>query len=153
MHASEELRYDHEVLRGKLMLLEERAPSVRECPCTFSRLTDSLATCLRSHTEREERLLAMSALRQGEPQRVRLQHLHDEHENHRTRLAILHDLLSQPESASEEQIIAQASDLANDLREHMAREERQVFPLLDGDCGGEAWTAVGEETVEMLGLA
>ncbi len=82
-----------------------------------------------------------------------LQHLHDEHENQRTRLAILHELLTQSEPASEEQIVTQASHLVKDLREHLAAEERHFFPLIDGEDVGEAATAANGEAVEMLGLA
>ena len=153
MKPGDGLRYDHEVLRAKLSSLEMYLPSCHECRCTLSRLTDSLASCLRSHTEREERLLAALAFQHSEPPGGSLQHLYDEHENHRTRLAILHELLTHPESAAEEQIVTQASYLVKDLREHMAVEERQFFPVIDGEGLGEVATAVDEEAVEMLGLA
>ena len=153
MKASDELRYDHEVLRAKLLSLELSLPASQARACTLSRLTDSLASCLRSHVEREEHLLAARALRYGEPPAECLQHLHDEHENQRTRLAILHDLLTHPEPAAEDQIVTQASYLVKDLREHMVVEERRVFPVIDGEVVSEATTAVDEETVEMLGLA
>ena len=170
MKPGDVLRYDHEVLRAKLSSLEMYLPSCHDCGCTLSRLTDSLASCLRSHTEREERLLAALTFQYGEPLygpaaaracRVgraarpggSLQHLHDEHENHRTRLAILHELLTHPESAAEEQIVTQASYLVKDLRKHMAVEERRFFPLLDGEGVGEVATTVDAEAVEMLGLA
>ena len=153
MRFSDELRYDHEVLRAKLCTLEAYLPSCRVCACTLSRLTDSLATCLRSHTEREERLLATLTGRQRPPLGEPLQHLHDAHENQRTRLAILHELLTTPEPASEEQIATHASHLVKDLREHMAVEERQFFPIIDRAGGGEVATAVDETSVELLGLA
>jgi len=153
MKPSDELRYDHEVLRGKLFVLEEHLPSCHDCGCMLSRLTDSLAGCLRSHTEREERVFAALAWEQGRPAGEALQHVHDEHENQRTRLAILHELLTRAAPASEEQVASQASCLAKDLREHMAMEERQLFPIIDGEAVGNAIITNDGEAAEMLGLA
>ncbi len=131
MKATDPLRADHDVLRAKLWSLELYLPSSHECAGTLSRLTESLASCLRSHTEREERLLARFTLRRGEPPGESLQHLHDEHENQRTRLAILHDLLTRGEAVPEDQLATHASSLIQDLREHMAQEEAAVFRALD----------------------
>ena len=155
MSLAASLCYDHEVLRGKLATLESFLPSLVVAPFTLSRLTESLATCLRGHTEREERLLDTLMRQQDEPPLALIQQLHDEHENQRTRLAILHELLTHPEPASEEQILTQASYLVKDLREHMAMEERHIFPIIDidGEGVGEVTTAVDDEAVETLGLA
>ena len=153
MKTSDEFRYDHDVLRAKLCLLELYLPSYRDCACTVSRLTDSLASCLRSHTEREERILAVLAFECGAPSKEFLEHLHDAHENQRMRLAILHELLTAPEPASEEQIAMHASYLVKDLREHMAVEERQLFPIIDRAGGDEVAAPADETSVELLGLA
>ena len=131
MNASDELRYDHDVLRAKLCLLELYLPSYRDCACTVSRLIDSFASCLRSHTEREERLLTVLALACGEPSQVCLERVHDAHENQRTQLAILHGLLSQPEPGEEGQVVVQFAYLAHNVREHLATEEQDLFPLID----------------------
>ena len=155
MKPSDGLRYDHDVLRAKLALLETYLPCGHACGCTLSRLADSLASCLRSHTEREERLLSARAWRHGAPTGASLQRLHDEHENHRTRLAILHELLVQPGPAADAQVAAQASSLVRDLREHMAKEER-LFPLMDQEPGEEEarMTAAAEDqAVPWLDLA
>jgi hemerythrin-like domain-containing protein len=156
MKPSDELRYDHDVLRAKLSVLEEHLPSGHEGVFTLSRLTDSLASCLRSHTEREECLLATLAWQHGEPPGESLQHLHDEHENQRARLAILHELLTQPEPASDEQVATQALYLVRDLREHMAQEEERCFPFIDQERHGveeRVAAAVDDEATQFLGLA
>jgi iron-sulfur cluster repair protein YtfE (RIC family) len=138
MRPSDELRYDHEVLRGKLDLLEEELPSLPRLRVSVSKLTDSLASCLRSHAEREERLLAGVTSPRIDPfLNHPLQHVHDDHLNERIRLAVLHGLLAGEPSAPQGQVITQASDLIKELREHMAEEEACVFPLLDrGNAGG-----------------
>ena len=152
MKASDELRYDHEVLRAKLQSLELFCPSSHQCACVLSRLTDSLTSCLRSHAEREERLLAARMSRDGEPPPECLQQLHAEHEHQRSRFAMLRELF-QSERTSEDQLVTQASCVVRDLREHLAAEERQWFPLLDGGRAGKAATAADGEAVEILGHA
>ena len=156
MELSEVLRHDHDVLRATLAMLEEQLPAFRTAfrSVSVSRLLDSLATHLRLHTEREERLLAALAPRGEGPFAAPIHHLQDEHENQRTRLAILHELLTHPEPAVEGQIVAHASHLVQDLREHMAAEERQFFPLIHGEgVGGGTTAGVGDEAVELLGRA
>ncbi len=156
MEPTAELLYDHEVLRGKLALLEEHLPALPIAGFIMWRLTDSLAACLRSHTAREEHLLASLI-----PHRVSLpaefvQRLLDEHENQRTRLAILHALLTEGRPDSEAQIRMQAGELIQELREHMVKEEIQLFPLMDqGRYEREEYVvaAVDNEVAQLMGLA
>ena len=145
------LQYDHEVLRGKLAILEDFLPALIAVPCTISRLTDSLATCWHAHTEREERLLDALMRQQDTPPLSLIQQLHDEHENQRTRLAILHALLTDCTGASEEQVMAQAGELIRDLREHMAEEEAALFPLLEEyiEPSEKAWEPMSDTGVEV----
>ena len=131
MNPAADLWYDHEVLRGKLAILEDFLPALVGAPCTISRLTDSLATCWHAYIEREARLFDIAMRQQDEPPQALIQRLHDDHENQRTRLAILHALLTDCKAVSEEQVLAQAAELIRDLREHMVEEEAALFPLLE----------------------
>jgi iron-sulfur cluster repair protein YtfE (RIC family) len=106
---------------------------------------------LRAHTEREERLLALRA-EPCTPMRDVLDHLRADHENQRTHLAILHELITQRGVRAESQILAQAHCLAQDLREHMAEEETRVFPLLE-QAEERAAPAAASEAEELAGLA
>ena len=156
MNPAAELLYGHDVLRGKLVSLESFLSCLDVAPFTVSRLTESLATCLRAHIEREEHLLDMVMRQQDEPPFTLIQQLCDEHENHRTRLAILHELLAEGTPRSEEQIMTQAGDLIKDLREHMAKEEEQLFPFMDQERREReecAAAAVDDEAAQLLGLA
>ena len=131
MKPSDELRYEHEVLRAKLALLEEWVPYFCVTPLTLRRLVISLADHLRAHAEHEERCLGVLRGGASVPTQTLLDHLHDDHVNHRTRLAILHDLVSRDGAQAQEQLLIQAGAFIRALREHMAMEEAQLFPLLD----------------------
>jgi len=61
MEPCDELRYDHEVLRGKLYLLEEHLSCLSIARLTLLSITDSLSAWLLSHAEREERAFARRA--------------------------------------------------------------------------------------------
>jgi iron-sulfur cluster repair protein YtfE (RIC family) len=96
----------------------------------------------------------MRDLQYREPPDESLQQLHDAHENHRTRLAILRDLLTRPGPGSDEQVAVQASYLVRDLREHMAAEEQRLFPLIDEEGVVQTADSGADEAVfEMAGLA
>ena len=118
MKPSDGRRVDHAMLGATLSRRKAYPPSGRERGWTCSLLTDSLEDCLRSHTERAERRLAALAFQRGKPAGESLQRLHDEHADQRTRLAILHELLTHPEQASEEQVATQAAFLVKDWREY-----------------------------------
>lgn len=156
MQPTDELRYDHEVLRAKLALLEDDLPLLPALRVTVSRLTDSLATCLRAHTEREEQLLDRLGLQDSRrplPADT-LQHLHDAHENQRTHLAILHDLLTQPAPASDARIAAEAASFVEELRQHLTEEERTCFPAVEQEApGARDLVTLAAEDEQYLGLA
>ena len=59
MRATEELRNDHGVLRGKLTLLEEVLPLAQAPHGSLRSLASSLARCLSCHAEKEELLLGL----------------------------------------------------------------------------------------------
>lgn len=153
MKPSDELRYEHEVLRAQLALLEEWVPYFCVTPLSLRRLVLSLADHLRVHTEHEERRVA--ALRDGAQSLPRdlLDRLQTDHVNQRTRLAVLHDLVSRDSAQAQEPLLTQAGGFIRDMREHLAAEEAQVFPLIDrlGGCGTPP-SAAEAELVE-LGLA
>jgi hypothetical protein len=75
--------------------------------------------------------------------------LRDEHDNQRTRLAILHSLLTQPGPAPEEHIAVQVRHLLQDLRLHMAAEEIWLFPCLDHEVD---LIVVREEAAPLAGV-
>lgn len=156
MRPSDELRADHDVVRATLDLLDQQLHLLLRSGASTSLLADSLATRLRLHTANEERLLANSALPASRRSADALEHLLGEHENQRIRLAILHELLTQPELPAGQQVAAQASDLIKNLREHMASEEALLFSVMDqeeGQRGQCPSAAVAEKAVEMLGFA
>ena len=151
MKRTDELWYDHEVLRSKLALLEEYLPVRSYGLYTVTRLTDALAESLRSHVEREERMFAHLAPHGETELAGPIQHAHDDHDNERIRLAVLHGLLTRPEPVSDEQVTIQASYLIQDVRDHMAREEAELFPVIEMRETFEVQES--NDTVEMLGLA
>ena len=157
MDPAEDLRYEHEVLRGKLAMVEEFLPSFCDAPFLVAQLTDALAACWHAHTEREERLLDALMRHRYEPPPVSLQRLHDEHENQRMRLAVLHTLITAGGAASGDQVATQAGYLIKELREHMAREEEEMFPVIGRPVAaaprGEADMAEEEGELCLTGLA
>ena len=118
------LLYDHEVLRGKLALLEELLPSLRTTPYTIARLTGSLVACLRRHSEEEE--ACAEACSPESAQRLR-----DEHRELQARADLLLTLVSPTAELDEEQAILQAGYLVRDLRRHLAKEEALASRALD----------------------
>lgn len=144
MQPSDELRYDHDVLRGKLYQLEEHLPCLSIARLTLSSVTDSLSAWLLAHAAREERLLASRALHEH-PLTEMLARLQADHDHQLARLALLHRLLARSGPVAYEQVIIEASMLMQDLREHMTQEERECFPLID--------QADDEEPAQFFGVA
>jgi hemerythrin-like domain-containing protein len=144
------------VLRGKLEVLEDYLPSMQEVPVTLKLLTDCLACCLRCHNAQEEARFDGLHARGGSREEEVLQHLHDDHQNLRMRLAVVHDLVSHPDGPPYPETLAQAQRFIRDLRSHLDRVEG-LFPLLDkgaeGVEGGAPPLSEQDEEVECLGLA
>lgn len=131
MKPSDELRRDHQLMRAELSILERHLQALRGARSSVSRLSDSLASCLRFHTARQERLLARLASRGNQLSADTVQHLHDEHENQRTRLAVLHEFLARQGSPAEDQLVDRATEIIQDLKAHIAHEEEHLLPVID----------------------
>jgi len=152
MKPTDELRHDHQLLRAELALLEQQLQALRGARSTVSRLSDSLASCLRFHTERQDRLLARLASRGEELPSEAVQHLHDEHENQRTRLAVLHEFLARQDSPVEDQIVARASEMIEDLKAHITGEEERLFPVIERQESGKGALHHEHEQAGFLGV-
>ena len=131
MRPTEVLRNDHEVLRSKLTLLEGLLPLEHAAQFPIQEVTYSITRRLRCHMEKEECLYAL--LQDGGfPQPVVLTAaLLDEHQDQRLTTTLLLDLLLKDSEFPANQIALCAVHLIDGLREHMAREETEVFPWVD----------------------
>jgi hypothetical protein len=145
-----ELQYDHDVLRAKLAILEDYLPQLEERQGSTLRLADSIACCLRAHSEREEAFLD----RPSGPPPSSAQQLHDEHLNHRMRLAVFHALLAERMPQAKEQVVEQARHLITDLQDHFAKEEALYATRSQhGRDGGGAGMEPVEAPEYVMGLA
>lgn len=129
MRTSDELRYDHEVLRGKLYQLEEHLPCLSIARLTLTSIVDSLSAWLLAHAEREERMFARRA--HERPVVEVLQRLQEHHDRQLVRLAILHELLRRSAPHAYESVLTAAIGLIQEFRDQMTREEDECFPLID----------------------
>ena len=132
MRPTAELRNDHLVLRAKLELLEGLLPLATTTQFPIRELVYSISRRLRCHTEKEELLLA--ALRDMcHPGRTAgaVNRLPDEHRDQRQTLDILEGLLAKGPACPTDPVMAYGSHLIDGLREHMAAEEEQLFPMVD----------------------
>ncbi len=125
------LRNDHDVLRSKLALLEGLLPLGHAARFPMREFTYSISRLLRRHMEQETRVL--SRLRAMESPRLLAptSALLDEHQDQRLTATLLLDLLLRGSDAPMDHIVLCASHLIEGSREHMAREETEVFPLID----------------------
>ncbi len=137
MRATEELRNDHGVLRGELVLLEELLPLAQAPHGPLRSLASSLARCLSCHTEKEELLLGLLDERLPQATRAAIRPLLDQHEGQTRALTVIRDLLATEEGPSIEQATHHLSRLIAELHEHMAEEEETLFPALDQLMGPE----------------
>ena len=129
MKSSDELRYDHEVLRGKLYLLEEHLPCLSIARPTLTSIVDSLSAWLLAHAQREERVFAARATER--PIADMLPKLEASHDRQLSRLAILHELFMRSGPIAYDYILTAATALIQDFREQMIREEQECFPVID----------------------
>ena len=137
MTASAELWYEHDLLRGKLALLEEWLPCLPDALHTVRRMAWSLASCLANHLEREEALLFDLWTESRELSAASIQALLRDHRQYGARLTLLLELLSTTDG-SPELAPVHAQPLIKELREHMAKEEQRLFPALDEPLGAHA---------------
>lgn len=130
------LLYDHEVLRGKLALLEELLPSLRTTPYTIARLTESVVACLSRHSEEEG---ALAEARSPEC----AQRLREAHRELQARAEILLELVSPTAESDDERAILHAGYLVHDLRRHLAEEEALASRMLEHPPGAPPPVAGG----------
>lgn len=129
MHPSDELRDDHDVLRGKLYQLEEHLPCLSIARLTLVSIVDSLSAWLLAHAQREERVFAVRATeRQIADLLAKLEAAHD---RQLVRLAILHELFAHRGPIAYDRILTAATALIQDFREQMVQEEQECFPVID----------------------
>lgn len=136
MRRSDEFRDDHDALRSKLSLLQEYVSYLPLAHLTLLSLVNSLKQDLQSHARREEQVLGACAA---------VPRLREEHGHALARLESLRQLLVRREPADEPRIVEETFLLVKELREHVTREEREWFPLMD--------QGTDEESVQLLGLA
>ena len=129
MPTTDELRYDHEVLRGKLFLLEEHLPCLCVARLTLLSIVNSLSAWLLLHTQREERAFAARATER--PIADLLKQLEDAHDRQLSRLAVLHELIRRAGPDNYDYVLAATKALLQDFRQQMAQEELECFPALD----------------------
>jgi len=108
--------YDHEVLRGKLALLEELLPSLRVAPYTITRLTESIIACLHRHIDAAD--LGDAAAPSTSAPRWR-----DEHRELQTRASILLELIAPAGELAEQHALTHVGYFLADLRRHLREEE------------------------------
>lgn len=153
MDVCEELRHEHDVLRRDLEELEEQLPAVPLTRPVVSCLTESLALHLRSHVEKEERLLVAHPSRYEPSRPDVMEHSHDDHDNQRIHLAVLHELLTLEGPEPDRQLVTEASEFIKELREHLTMEETEIFPAAEALIPLSRRCHLDETTVQYLGLA
>ena len=132
MRTTESLRNDHETLRAKLSALQQLLPLVAAPQTPAAQLTLSLAHCLRRHTEKEELLFGLLCERLPEQARKTATHIYLEHQRQgRSLLEALELLADKRGKESTELLMHHLLYLIEQLREHMAREEIELFPVVD----------------------
>ncbi len=131
MQPTAELRKDHDILRAKLLLLEGLLPLTPTTQFPIREFVYSIARRLRCHTEKEDVLLgALHAARHGRPTDA-TRYLPEEHQDQQQTLTVLNRLLAQGLQCPGEQVTTYGAHLIDELRDHMAREESTLFPLVN----------------------
>ena len=130
MMPSPKLHYEHDVLRGRLALIDEWVAYLPGARYTLAHIIQAVAARFDDHAEREEALLfGLHLGAQRLPAFVT--ELPDAHREYRARMAsLLTQLLARDEPLDERAAVL-ARDLASDLQEHLVQEETHLFPLLD----------------------
>ena len=145
-----ELWYEHDVLRGKLALVEARLACLPDGCYTLAQLIRGLLQALRHHTFHEEALLL--SRRRAFPDRFpsAFAQLACDHRDDEARLRVLLDRLEHGDCASDHALARQGRTLVSALREHLAVEETEFFPLFELDSLGGS---PGRGRREQLGAA
>ena len=131
MNRAAELQYEHDVLRGQLASVDIWASALPDSRHILATVVRALTSRFQHHAEREEATLL-------DLQRLQLGHLPAladdwpaRHAEYRHRLASLQTLLSVQHELADRVAGAQARDLTRELRDQLAEEEAQLFPLFD----------------------
>jgi iron-sulfur cluster repair protein YtfE (RIC family) len=130
MNAVERLRRDHQVLRGKLDVLEAALGLGPGVWFVLRELCFTLARQLADHIEREEWLIAAS--RQSLTPEIRAE-MALEHNDEPQQLRTINELFLSESGYALDRIRPALTEAIARLRRHMAEEESGLFPLLDQD--------------------
>ena len=142
MDTMERLRRDHRILRSKLDVLEAALRMGPETWFVLREVCFTLAHQLRDHMKREE--AAIAACRGAIDPQVATA-LAAEHQDDPKRLQrISHAFLSQPDHALD-RIRPALTEVIVKLRRHLAKEEAEMFPILERGLGEQEQPA-GETT-------
>ena len=151
MHTTSDLRQEHDTIRQWLDRLEALLPvsQERRLPVVFvlRKITDRLAAHLAHEAELYERL-GQELWQPASPASA----IRHEHEDVTTTLNILDQLLTKGHSASLETFQLYIQHLLDTLREHMADEETQLFPLIDRLLAdtGESASPISSMTINRI---
>src|SRR3989338_4181473 len=122
------LRKDHEVLRRKLEFIETALQVAPQSVFVLREMCHSLTKMLDAHIRREEEALAPYT------SRIRAILRYREGHDHADQQQVLRDInmmllagIKMPTST----VVYRLAHLIEELREHMAQEEREVFPAVD----------------------
>jgi len=130
----ERMRADHERVRERLAPLASQhgEGDPRPDPAAVQEFVDFLAQQFAHHMAAEDDVLFPIVADTLPATRASLLPLQDEHEELRTMLQALRELLAAPVGdGRDEQIGVQMADLAELLRIHMQKEERLVFQVAE----------------------
>jgi len=135
MGVTEGLKKDHELLRLKLSFIEAAMEVAPEAQFALREMCFSLARLLDGHIRREQQVLAPYGGRLGA---LRTSHLAEDHADQRVTLRDVNAVLLGGIHAPVSTIVPPLASLIKALREHMAEEEREVFPAVERFAGEDA---------------
>jgi len=140
MNAVDRLRRDHQILRAKLNVLEAALRVGEEAWFVLREVCFTLSRQLRDHIRREEELVA--ACRAAMNPKV-LAEIVVEHRDEPAHLRALNRLFVSAPTHAVERIRPALEALIHGLRQHMAEEERELFPIFERVLGEGARTGPG----------
>ena len=122
------LKKDHEVLRRKLEFIETALQVAPQSVFVLRDMCYSLTKMLEAHIRREEAALAPYTNRIREILRYRAGH---DHADQQQVLGDVNTMLLAGIKMPTSTVVNRLSHLIEELREHMAEEEREVFPVVE----------------------
>ena len=138
------LKKDHEVLRRKLEFIETALQVAPQSVFVLREMCHSRTKMLNAHIRREEQALMPYANRIRAILRYREGH---DHADQQQVLGDINTMLLAGIKMPTSTVVARLSHLIEELREHMAEEEREVFPAVDA---AEEERREPEETLKPL---